>query len=149
MTTIKERLQADIKDAMRQRESQKLNVLRLVTAAIKQIEVDQRILVDTDEQIIVILDKMLKQRKESIAQFELAKRDDLIAQEQYEIDLISPYMPMPLSDEAIQDMVSQAMTELNAEKISDMGRVMAQLKPLLQGRADLSKVSLLVKSKLS
>lgn len=149
MTTIKERIQDNIKDAMRQRDSKKLNILRQITAAIKQIEVDERISVDSDDQILVILDKLLKQRKESIAQFEIAKRDDLIAQEQYEVDIIRDYLPEPLSDNDIQELVIKAIVELQAEKISDMGKVMAYLKPMLQGRADISIVSLLVKSKLS
>lgn len=146
--TIKDRITNDLKDAMRARDQKKLGTLRLITAAIKQIEIDERIVVENDERILVILDKMMKQRKESIAQFQAAGRDDLVAQEQYEIEIVSHYLPEPLSDDEINTLIQEAMTELNAEKISDMGKVMAHLKPLLQGRADMSKVSLLIKAKL-
>lgn len=146
--TIKDRITNDLKDAMRARDQKKLGTLRLITAAIKQIEIDERIVVENDERILVILDKMMKQRKESIAQFQAAGRDDLVAQEQYEIEIVSHYLPEPLSDDEINALIQEAMTALNAEKISDMGKVMAHLKPLLQGRADMSKVSLLIKAKL-
>lgn len=134
---------------MRARDQKKLGTLRLITAAIKQIEVDERIVVEDDERILVILDKLRKQRKESIAQFETAGRDDLVAQEQYEIEIVSHYLPEPLSDDEINTLIQQAMTTLNADKVSDMGKIMAQLKPLLQGRADMSKVSALIKTKLN
>ena len=146
--TIKDRITSDLKDAMRARDQQKLGTLRLITAAIKQIEVDERIAVEDDQRILAILDKMVKQRKESIAQFESAGRDDLVATEKYEIGIISEYLPEPLSDSEITSLIEQALTTLNAEKTSDMGKVMAHLKPLLQGRADMSKVSLLIKARL-
>ncbi|KTC86165.1 Yqey-like protein [Legionella drozanskii LLAP-1] len=133
---------------MRAREKQKLDTLRLITAAVKQVEIDERIVVD-DERMLIILDKLAKQRKESIAQFEAAGRDDLVAQEQYELGVIGHYLPAPLSDEEIEALVAQAFTESGAAKMSDMGKVMAILKPQLQGRADMSKVSLLIKAKLS
>ena len=147
--TIKERISNDIKDAMRAKDSKKLGTLRLITAAIKQIEVDERKPVEDDGQILVILEKLLKQRKESITQFQLANREDLIAQEQFEIDLISQYLPEPLSDEEIDNLIQKTIAALHAEKISDMGRVIAELKPTLLGRADMAKVSALVKAKLS
>lgn len=146
---MKERILNDIKDTMRAKDTKKLGVLRLVTAAIKQIEVDERKTVEDDAQILVILEKLLKQRKESIIQFQLAKRDDLIAQEQFEIDIISQYLPEPLSNEEINSLVQETMEALQAEKISDMGRVIAELKPKLLGRADMAKVSALVKAKLN
>lgn len=147
--TIKELITNDLKDAMRARDLKKLGTLRLITAAIKQIEVDERIVVEDDDRILAILNKLVKQRKESIAQFQTAGRDDLVAQEQYELDIISQYLPEPLSDDEINTLIQQTMTALNAEKISDMGKVMAELKPLLQGRADMSKVSALIKAKLN
>lgn len=146
--TIKDHISNDLKDAMRARDKKKLEALRLVTAAVKQIEVDERIEVD-DERMLVILDKLTKQRKESIAQFQTAGRDDLVAQEQFELDIISLYLPEPLSEAEIDTLISKAVAEVGAEKMSDMGKVMALLKPQLQGRADMSKVSAFIKAKLS
>ncbi|MFC3909687.1 GatB/YqeY domain-containing protein [Legionella dresdenensis] len=146
--SIKDRINSDVKEAMRAREKQKLDTLRLITAAIKQIEVDERITVD-EERMLVILDKLAKQRKESISQFEAAGRTDLVEQEQYELEVISQYLPEPLSESEVNALIEKAITELNAEKISDMGKVMNYLKPLLQGRADMSKVSGLIKARLS
>ena len=146
--TTKERISNDLKDAMRARDKQTLDTLRLVTAAIKQVEVDERIEVD-DDRMLVILDKMAKQRKESIAQFQTAGRADLVAQEEFELTIISRYLPEPLSDAEIERLVEEAISTHAASKMSDMGKVMASLKPLMSGRADLNKVSSLVKSKLS
>ncbi|HHF7345233.1 MULTISPECIES: GatB/YqeY domain-containing protein [Legionella] len=146
--TIKDRLSNDLKDAMRARDKKTLDTLRLVTAAVKQVEVDERIVVD-EERMLVILDKLAKQRKESIAQFQAAGRDDLVAQEQFELDLISQYLPEPLSEADIEALIAQALADVGAEKMSDMGKVMAQLKPQLQGRADMSKVSAMIKARLS
>lgn len=148
MTSLKDRLTSDLKETMRARDSKKLGTLRLITAAIKQIEVDERIDVD-DARLLVILDKLVKQRKESISQFQAAKRDDLVAQEEYELNIISHYLPEPMSESEVSSLIEQTMTELDATKISDMGKIMAQLKPQLQGRADMAKVSALIKSKLS
>lgn len=146
--TIKEQLNNDIKDAMRAKDKNLLSTLRLITAAIKQIEVDERIEVN-DERMLVILDKMSKQRKESIAQFEKANRDDLVAQEQYELDVISKYLPEPLTGGEIEELISEAIMSTGAEKMADMGKVMAILKPKLQGRADMGQVSAMIKAKLS
>ncbi|KTC78147.1 GatB/YqeY domain-containing protein [Legionella brunensis] len=146
--TIKDRISNDIKDAMRARDKMKLDTLRLITAAVKQVEVDERIVVD-EERMLVILDKLAKQRKESITQFKTAGRDDLVAQEQFELDLIGHYLPEPLSEAEVEALVAKAIAEVNAEKMSDMGKVMALLKPQLQGRADMTKVSVLIKAKLS
>ena len=146
--TIKEQINNDIKDAMRARDTEKLSAMRLITAAIKQIEVDER--VDVDEtRMLVILDKLVKQRTESISQFKSAGRDDLVAQEQYELDILNHYLPEPLTDAEVTKLVEQALTETGALKMSDMGKVMAQLKPLMQGRADMAKVSAMIKSKLN
>lgn len=146
--TIKERLNNDIKDAMRAKDKNLLTTLRLITAAVKQIEVDERIEVD-EERMLVILDKMSKQRKESIAQFAKANRDDLVAQEQFELDVLKKYLPEPLSITEIENMIADAITLTGATKMTDMGKVMAQLKPSLQGRADMAQVSALIKAKLS
>ncbi|USQ14540.1 GatB/YqeY domain-containing protein [Legionella lytica] len=146
--TIKERLNNDIKDAMRAKDKNLLTTLRLITAAVKQIEVDERIDVD-EERMLAILDKMSKQRKESISQYEKANRDDLVAQEQFELSVIAKYLPEPLSAAEIEKLVQDAIASTGAEKMADMGKVMAQLKPSLQGRADMSQVSTLIKAKLS
>ncbi|MCE0722626.1 MULTISPECIES: GatB/YqeY domain-containing protein [Legionella] len=146
--TIKERLNNDVKDAMRAKDKELLSTLRLITAAVKQVEVDERIEVD-DERMLVILDKMSKQRKESIAQYEKANRDDLVAQEQYELEVLKKYLPEPLSAAEIEQMVQDAITSTGAEKMADMGKVMALLKPSLQGRADMAQVSAMIKVKLS
>ena len=145
--TIKEQLNADVKEAMRARDKELLNVLRLIAAAVKQVEVDERIEV-TDERMLVILDKMSKQRKESIAQFEKAQRDDLIAKEQFELDIIARYLPEPLSASEIETLVNEAIASTGAVTMADMGKVMGQLKGVLQGRADMSHVSTLIKARL-
>ena len=146
--SIKEQLNNDVKDAMRAKDSNLLKTLRLITAAIKQIEIDERIDVD-EERMLVILDKMNKQRKESIAQFEKANREDLVAQEEYELTVIAKYMPEPLSAAEIEHLVNEAIASTGAEKMADMGKVMGQLKSKLQGRADMTQVSALIKARLS
>ncbi|KTD02773.1 GatB/YqeY domain-containing protein [Fluoribacter gormanii] len=146
--TIKERLNNDVKDAMRAKDKELLSTLRLITAAVKQVEVDERIEVD-NERMLVILDKMSKQRKESIAQYEKANRNDLVAQEQFELDIIKKYLPEPLSEAEIKQMVQDAIASTGAEKMADMGKVMALLKPSLQGRADMAQVSAMIKAQLS
>lgn len=146
--SIKENLNNDIKDAMRAKDKNLLTTLRLITAAVKQIEVDERIEVD-DARMLVILDKMTKQRKESIAQYEKANREDLVAQERFELGVIAKYMPEPMSAAEIDKLVHEAIVSTKAEKMADMGKVMAELKPKLQGRADMSQVSALIKAKLS
>ena len=133
---------------MRARDKDLLTTLRLITAAVKQVEVDERIEVD-EERMLVILDKMTKQRKESIAQFAKANRDDLVAKEQFELDVIAKYLPTPLSVAEIEQMITEAISTTGAAKMADMGKVMAQLKPKLQGRADMTQVSALIKAKLN
>lgn len=146
--SIKERINTDLKEAMRAQDKQQVGALRLITAAIKQIEVDERIEVD-DARLLVILDKMVKQRKESIQQFEAANRIDLVEKEEYELNIIRRYLPTPLSNDEINALVVEAMQATQAEKIADMGKVMAYLKPRLQGRADMGVVSNLIKERLS
>ena len=145
--SIKEQLNHDIKEAMRAREKELLNTLRLISAAVKQIEVDERVEVD-EERMLVILDKMTKQRKESIAQFEKANRDDLVAQEQFELNIIAKYLPEPLSAAEIETLIQDAINATGASQIADMGKVMGLVKGKVQGRADMAQVSQLIKSKL-
>ena len=145
--SLKERIQQDVKDAMRARDKERLATIRLITAAIKQREVDERIELD-DEQVLLVLDKMCKQRRESISQFEKAGRDDLIAQEVSELDIIQGYLPEQLDDDEIGALIDAALADTGASSIKDMGKVMGQLKPKLQGRADMGAVSAMIKSRL-
>ncbi|TAL63323.1 MAG: GatB/YqeY domain-containing protein [Legionella sp.] len=146
--TIKEQINNDVKDAMRAKDKERLTTLRLITSAIKQIEVDERIEVG-EERLLAILDKMTKQRKESIAQFEKANRQDLVAQEQFELSVIAQYMPEQLSAAEIEQLISAAMSETGASKMADMGKVMGLIRPKVQGRADMTEVSALIKAKLN
>jgi len=146
--TLKNRILDDMKNAMRAQEKEKLGVIRLIQAAIKQYEVDERKDVD-DNQVLIILEKMLKQRRESIAQFEQAKRDDLVKQEKFEMELIHTYMPTPLSESEIEEIIKNAVTKTGAKTMQEMGKIMAEVKPLLFGRADMSAVSAKIKQQLS
>ncbi len=145
--SIKVKINDDLKDAMRARDKKKLEALRLITAAIKQIEVDERIEID-DSRLLVVLDKMSKQRHESIHQFKAANRHDLVEQEEFELELIRHYLPAPLTDADISSLIDQAFSAVNPTSISDMGKIMAHLKPSVQGRADMAQVSALIKTKL-
>jgi len=145
--SLKDRIQQDVKDAMRAKDKSRLAAIRLITAAIKQREVDERIELD-DAQVTAVLDKMAKQRRESISQFEKAGRDDLIAQEVMELEIIQSYLPEQLGEDEINALIDSAMQETGATSIKDMGKVMGQLKPKLQGRADMSAVSALIKARL-
>jgi uncharacterized protein len=146
--SLKDRILQDVKDAMRSKDKTRLATLRLITAAIKQQEVDERIELD-DAQVLTLLDRMCKQRRESISQFEKAGRDDLIAQEAGELELIKTYLPEQLGEDAIAALIDETMASTGATSIKDMGKVMGQLKPKLQGRADMSAVSAMIKTKLS
>ena len=137
-----------MKSSMKSGDKQRLGVVRLMLAAIKQIEVDERIELD-DTRILAVLDKMVKQRRESISHYSVAGRDDLVAVEQAEIELIQKYLPEALSESEINDLVEQSIATTGAASIKDMGKLMAVLKPQLQGRADMGKVSQLIKSRLS
>jgi uncharacterized protein YqeY len=145
--SLKDRIQQDVKDAMRAKDKPRLSAIRLITAAIKQREVDERIELD-DAQVTTVLDKMAKQRRESISQFEKAGRDDLIAQEVMELEIIQSYLPEQLGEDEINALIDTAMQATGANSIKDMGKVMGQLKPKLQGRADMSAVSALIKARL-
>ena len=138
----------DVKTAMRAKDKERLGTLRLITAAIKQKEVDERVEVD-DAAALAILEKMVKQRKDSIEQFAKANRDDLIAKEQFELDIIQAYMPEQMSEVEISALVDEAVAAIGATSMKDMGKVMGQLKPKVQGRADMGLVSKLLKAKLS
>jgi len=148
MADLKNRINDDVKTAMREKDKARLATLRLITAAIKQKEVDDRIELN-DEQVVTILEKMLKQRKDSIEQFEKAGRDELAAQEKSEIEIIQIYMPEQLSDEEIEALIKEAIDSTGAESMKDMGKVMGQLKPKLAGRADMGAVSGKIKAFLS
>jgi uncharacterized protein YqeY len=148
MSLLIPRIKDDMKAAMKAKEKDKLNVIRMILAAIKQIEVDERIELD-DERVIVVLDKMLKQRRESIKQYNDAGRTDLSDIEEAEVIVIQDYLPKALSQEEISTMVEKAVTDTGAASMKDMGKVMGLLKPQMLGRADMSVVSAVIKAKLS
>jgi uncharacterized protein YqeY len=146
--SMKQRITEDMKNAMKAREAERLGAIRLILAAVKQKEVDERIELD-DAAILAILDKMVKQRRDSISQFESAGREDLAAIEKAELAIIQTYMPQALTEAEIAAMVEAAVAELGASGPQDMAKVMAKLKPEMAGRADMGKVSGLVKAALS
>jgi uncharacterized protein YqeY len=145
--TLKERITEDMKAALRAKDTDRLSAVRLLLAAVKQKEVDERIELD-DTAVTAIIEKLLKQRKDSAAQYEAAKRMDLADKENFEIEVLSAYMPQPLSTEEVATLVKQAVAETGAASAKDMGKVMAWLKPRLAGRADMTSVSGLVKAAL-
>ena len=145
--SLKARIQDDVKNAMRAHQREQLAALRLLTAAIKQKEIDERIELN-DEQVLVVLDKMVKQRRESLEQFQQAGRDDLAAKEQFELDLLQTYLPEPLSEDQLAELIRNTIAELGASSIRDMGPVMNALRGQVQGRADMKAVSQAVKSQL-
>ncbi len=147
-SAIKASIASAMKDAMRAREKDRLSAIRLIMSEFKRIEVDERIELD-DARVLAVLDKMLKQRRDSINQYQAAGRDDLANIELAEIAVIEEFLPEALSDAEIAEMVSQAIKESSAESVRDMGKVMAILKPKLQGRADVGAVSQIVKQSLS
>ncbi|MDH3527499.1 MAG: GatB/YqeY domain-containing protein [Gammaproteobacteria bacterium] len=144
---LKDRIQQDMKDSMRGGNKSRLAVIRLILAAIQQKEVDERIELD-DTQITAVLDKMTKQRRESISQFEKAGRNDLVDQETAELQIIQEFLPEQLGEAEINALIEAAMAQTGASSIKDMGKVMGQLKPKLQGRADMGAVSALIKARL-
>ena len=146
--TLKSQIQADMKSSMKSGDKSRLGVIRLMLSAIKQVEVDERIELD-DNRITAVLDKMAKQRRESITQFDKAGRDDLSEIEQSELEIIQEFLPEALSEAEINDLVEQSIASTGAASIKDMGKVMGMLKPQLQGRADMGQVSQLIKSRLS
>jgi uncharacterized protein YqeY len=146
--SLKARINDDMKAAMRARETDRLGTIRLLLAAIKQREVDDRVELD-DAAITAVVDKMIKQRKDSITQFEQAGRDDLVAKEKAEVDVLVAYMPAQLSDAEVAAEVQKAVAEIGAAGPQDMGKVMGVVKPRLAGRADMTAVSALVKAALA
>jgi uncharacterized protein len=148
MELLTVRIKDDMKASMKGGNKVRLGVIRLILAALKQVEVDERIVLD-DERVILILDKMLKQRRESIRQFTEAGRNDLAAIEEAEILVIQDFMPQALNDEEIDAMISEAVAESGAKSVKDMGRVMGLLKVKMQGRADMSIVSAKIKAALA
>jgi uncharacterized protein YqeY len=147
LNTLKSQIQEDVKSAMRARDQKRLTALRLITAAIKQVEVDQRIEMD-DKAVLAVLDKMVKQRRDSLEQYQAAGRDDLAAQEQFELELISVYLPEALGEDELAAMIKQAVVDADATSIRDMGAVMNILRGQVQGRADMKAVSNAVKEQL-
>jgi uncharacterized protein YqeY len=147
MSPLSARINDDVKAAMKAKDKPRLGVLRLITAAIKQREVDEQITLN-DEQVLAVLEKMVKQRKDSITQYEKAGRDELAQQEAFEIGIIQDYMPEQLSDAEIDALISEAISSSGAESMKDMGKVMGLLKPKLAGRADMGAVSAKIKAKL-
>lgn len=137
-----------MKAAMRTRDKERLSALRMILAAVKQKEVDERVELD-DPQILAVLDKMAKQHRDSISQYELAGRDDLVKKETTELEIVQSYLPEPLDEDEIKQLIRSAIEETGASTIKDMGKVMGILKPRLQGRADMGEVSALVKKQLS
>ncbi len=148
MSALKTRLTDDMKAAMKSGDKQRLGVIRLINAAIKQREVDERIQLD-DAQVLHVLEKMLKQRRDSVTQYESARRDDLAAQERYEIGVIESYLPAQLSESEIDALIASAITDSGAASKRDMGKVMALLKERAAGRADFGALSQKVRAKLA
>ena len=146
---LKSRIQEDMKNAMRSGLKDELKVIRLILSSIKQIEIDKKITIDDDEQILDILNKMVKQRRDSISQFQKGEREDLAQIEIDEIKIINRYLPEELSESELASIISDAIEESNAEDIKNMGSVMSIIKDKTKGRADMSKVSNIVRERLS
>jgi uncharacterized protein YqeY len=147
-SNLKQKLGEDMKTAMRAKDKPRLGVIRLVQAAIKQIEVDERIELD-DTRVLAVLDKMMKQRRDSLSQFEAAGRQDLADQESYEMSVLQDYLPTALSDAELTAIIADAVKSAGAESMKDMGKVMGIVRPKVQGRADMSVVSDQIKNALS
>ena len=145
--SLKERITDDMKAAMRSGEKARLGVIRMITSAIKQREVDERISLD-DVQVLAVLDKMVKQRKESVEQFRAGNRQDLVDKEMAEIAVLQAYLPAAISDAEIDALVGEAIAATGASSIKDMGKVMGLIKPKVQGRADMAAVGAKIKAKL-
>ena len=145
--SLKQQINDQVKQAMKGGEKARLKVLRMLTAAIKQKEIDERIELD-DAQVLAVIDKMVKQRRESIEQYTAGGRAELAEAEQAEIDILSDFLPEQLGDDELAAMIDQAIADSGAESMADMGKVMGQLKPKVQGRADMKQVSAAVRSKL-
>ncbi|MBX2839656.1 MAG: GatB/YqeY domain-containing protein [Gammaproteobacteria bacterium] len=148
MSETRQQILEDIKVCMKAGDKERLATLRLISAAIKQKEVDERIELD-ETQTIAILDKMLKQRRESIAQYQKADRNDLVSVEEAEISIIQTYMPEAMDEDEINTIIDDAIKSTGAATIKDMGKVMGKVKPIVQGRADMATISTQIKARLS
>ena len=146
--TLREKIFDDMKTAMKARETDKLAAIRLLQAALKQKEVDERVEL-TDDMVLTIIEKMLKQRKDSIEQFKSGNRLDLVAAEEFEVGVLLAYMPQQLSDAEVTIILDGVITETGANSARDMGKVMNELRPKVAGRADMGKLSAMVKARLS
>ena len=144
---LKDRITEDMKSAMRAGEKDRLAAIRLVLAAIKQREIDERITLD-DSQVLAVLDKMVKQRRESIAQFQSGGREDLVAKESAELAMLQSYLPAQLSDAELDTLIAEAIASTGAVSVKDMGKVMGVVKVKAQGRADMGALSARIKAKL-
>jgi uncharacterized protein YqeY len=144
---LRDQLNEDIKSAMKARDAERLGALRLLSAAVKQREVDERITID-DPALVAIVEKEIKKRRESIALYEKAQRQDLADKEKYEISVIGAYLPQQLSQAEVESIVAEAFASTGAKSAADMGKVMGVVKPRLAGKADMGKVSAMVKAKL-
>ncbi|PLW81049.1 glutamyl-tRNA amidotransferase [Kineobactrum sediminis] len=147
-TSIRDTLKAEMKTAMKARDKERLGAIRLILSEFKRIEVDERIEID-DARALAVLDKMVKQRRDSVQQYKAANREELAAVEEQEIAVIQEFLPTPLGEEELRAMIDEAIANAGAEGMQAMGAVMAQLKPKLQGRADIGAVSKLVKTRLA
>ena len=145
---LKEKITVDMQDAMRSKDSEKLNAIRLLQSSIKQKEVDDRVEID-DTMILNIIEKMLKQRRDSIEAFKKANRDDLVAKEEFEVQLLQTYMPEPLSPEDVEKEIDSAIKAADAKSMKDMGAVMSAVKLKVSGRANMAEVSQKIKEKLT
>ena len=146
--SLKARITEDMKTAMRAKDSARLGAIRLLQAAIKQREVDERIELD-DTQVIEAIEKMLKQRRDSIEAYEKAKRQDLVDVEKFEVSVLQTYLPQALTEDEVKAILEKVITETAASGMKDMGKVMAAIKPLVLGKADMGKISGLIKARLS
>ncbi len=148
MTTLKERIVAEMKEAMRARESVRLDAIRLLRAAIQRREIDERVELG-DEEVLAVIQKMIKQGRDSIAQFEKGARDDLVQKEAAMLAVLETYLPEQLAEGELAELINKALIETDAQSVRDMGKVMGWLKPRIQGRADMGAVSNTIKQKLS
>ena len=146
--TLREKVNEDMKAAMKARETEKLGAIRLLQSALKQKEVDERVVL-TDDMVLTIIEKMLKQRKDSITQYTAGNRLDLVAKEEFEVGVLSAYMPQQLSEAEVLAILNGVIAETGATSAKDMGKVMNALRPKVAGRADMGKLSGLVKARLS
>lgn len=148
MSELKQRISTEMKAAMRAKDKARLGTIRLIMSEIKRIEVDERIELD-DTRVLAVLDKMQKQRRDSISQFDTAGRQDLVDLERQELEVIKTFLPQPLTEQELADLIAQAISTTAAQSMQDMGKVMAIIKPQIQGRADAAAVSRLVKAQLA